>query len=57
VAFLNADEERKLMWDAAVTLDSNDAMVIDAMVQLKPLLDAMGMTSTNFLRACQSDIK
>ena len=56
VAFLNADSDRKLLWDAAVTLDSNDQMVEDAMVQLAPLLEAMGTTANAFLRSCQSDL-
>jgi hypothetical protein len=52
----NITPARKLLWDAAVTLDSSDAFVTNAVVQLQPILDAAGVTSTNFLKSCKSDL-
>jgi len=54
LAFLNADAKRRLLWDAAVTLDSDDAMVVGAVEQLAPLLG--GVAPIDFLRACRSEL-
>lgn len=53
LSFLNADAKRRLLWDAAVTLDSDDPMVTNAVAQLAPLLG--GVSPIDFLRACKSD--
>jgi hypothetical protein len=55
IAFLSADTKQKFKWDAAVVLDSDNAMVTNALNQLAPLLGE-GFVSSNFLRSCRSDM-
>lgn len=38
VAFIEADPVRKLFWDAAVALDSDDAMIMDAKTTIQQLV-------------------
>lgn len=52
--FIDADPKRKLFWDAAVVLDSDDELVTTALPQLATAL-GLGDVS-GLLEACRSDL-
>lgn len=53
MAFINADEERAFLWNAAHVLDSDNPMVLSAVDQLSSLLPE-GCTVRDFLLSCRA---
>jgi hypothetical protein len=54
-AFLAADQKRKLLWDAAVTIETNDPLVVDVLPSVAAQFGIADMGA--FLESCRSDIQ
>lgn len=52
--FLHADAERKMLWDAAVALDSDNPMVVAASTVLLPAFGLDPTAASNLLWRCRS---
>ena len=54
VGFIDADPTRKLLWDASVTLDSDDPMIQSCLQNLSTMIG--GGDPVAFLKACKSEL-